>query len=398
MKIDEWLGGRLEQTREAGLYRQLRKVNSPPCSEVIIDGQRQIVFSSNNYLGLGNDERLIYAAETVLHEFGVGSSGSRLTTGHTSWHEKLEKRIADFKEAEAALLFSSGYLANVGVLSSLPEKGDVIFSDQLNHASIIDGCRLSKADTVIYKHAHMADLEEKLQKSVGYKRRFIVTDGVFSMDGTIAPLDQIMLLAKQYDSIVVVDDAHATGVLGENGRGTGEYFGVSPDIVIGTLSKAVGTEGGFVSGSRVLIDFLLNHARTFIFQTAMPPAICAASYAAFEIIEHSGEKRKQLLSKAAHIKTTLEKMGYTVKGGYTPVIPVIIGDACKATAFAGRLQEEGVYAPAIRPPTVANGESRIRLTVTADHSPQEISRLLAAFYLIGKELDVISEPVAYERN
>ena len=389
LMLDEWLSQRIEKTKEAGLYRELRTMNTAPLPEMLIDGQRQIVFSSNNYLGLANDQRLVDAAETILHEFGVGSSGSRLTTGHTDWHQKLEEKIAHFKQTEAALLFSSGFLANVGVLSSLPEKGDVILSDQLNHASIIDGCRLSKADTVVYNHIDMNDLEKKLKETVSYKRRFIVTDGVFSMDGTIAPLDQIILIAKQYDAYVIVDDAHATGVLGEKGRGTSEYFGVYPDVVIGTLSKAIGTEGGFVAGSKVLIDFLLNHARTFIFQTAMPPSICAASHAALEIIEESNEKRQLLFSNVKKVKNSLEEMGYIVKGDLTPIIPVIIGDPQDAVIFAKKLQENGIYAPAIRPPTVPNGESRIRLTVTSAHGSKEIDYLLECFHFIGKELNMI---------
>ncbi|MGM0874694.1 MAG: 8-amino-7-oxononanoate synthase [Bacillota bacterium] len=389
MNFDGWLSRRVDRTREAGLYRKLRTMNTAPQPEMSINGQRQIVFSSNNYLGLANDKRLIYKAGKILHDFGVGSSGSRLTTGNSKWHEKLEKRIASFKQTEAALLFSSGYLANVGVLSSLPEKGDVLLSDQLNHASIIDGCRLSKADTVIYNHVDMDDLEEKLKETKSYQRRFIVTDGVFSMDGTIAPLDQIMSLAKRYHAYVIVDDAHATGVLGENGRGTSEYFGVLPDVVIGTLSKAIGTEGGFVVGSKVLIDFLLNHARTFIFQTAIPPSSCAASYAAVELIEHCKEKRQLLFLHVKKIKASLEEMGYTVKGDLTPIIPVIIGDTQKSVLFAEKLQEKGIYAPAIRPPTVAIGESRIRLTVTTDHSLKEIDYMLESFNLIGKELNMI---------
>jgi 8-amino-7-oxononanoate synthase len=387
--LDEWLDMKIEKTKEAGLYRKFRTMNTAPLPDMVIDGRRQIVFSSNNYLGLANDQRLVYAAETTLHEFGVGSSGSRLTTGHTDWHQKLEEKIARFKQTEAALLFSSGFLANVGVLSSLPEKGDVILSDQLNHASIIDGCRLSKANTVVYNHIDMNHLEEKLKETASYKRRFIVTDGVFSMDGTIAPLDQIIRLAKQYDAYVIVDDAHATGVLGEKGRGTSEYFGVYPDVVIGTLSKAVGTEGGFVAGSKVLIDFLLNNARTFIFQTAMPPSICAASYAALEIIEESNEKRQLLFSNVNKIKNSLEEMGYMVKGDLTPIIPVIIGDPQDAVMFAEKLQESGIYAPAIRPPTVPNGESRIRLTVSSDHGSKEIDYLLECFHFIGKELNMI---------
>ncbi|HWO97093.1 MAG TPA: 8-amino-7-oxononanoate synthase [Bacillus sp. (in: firmicutes)] len=389
MMLDEWLSQRIEKTKEAGLYREFRTMNAAPLPEMLVDGQRQIVFSSNNYLGLANDWRLIYAAKTTLHEFGVGSSGSRLTTGHTDWHQKLEEKIANFKQTEAALLFSSGFLANVGVLSSLPEKGDVILSDQLNHASIIDGCRLSKADTVVYNHIDMNDLEGKLKETVSYKRRFIVTDGVFSMDGTIAPLDQIIQIAKHYGAYVIVDDAHATGVLGENGRGTSEYFGVYPDIVIGTLSKAVGTEGGFVAGSEVLIDFLLNNARTFIFQTAMPPSICAASHAALEIIEKSNEKRELLFANVKKIKNSLEEMGFIVKGDLTPIIPVIIGDPQDAVTFAGKLLENGIYAPAIRPPTVPNGESRVRLTVTSAHGSKEIDYLLECFHFIGKELNMI---------
>ncbi len=389
LKLDDWLSQRVNQTKEAGLYRHFHTMSSAPSPEVLVDDQRQIVFSSNNYLGLANDQRLIHAAKAALHEFGVGSSGSRLTTGHTDWHQNLEEKIARFKQSEAALLFSSGFLANVGVLSSLPGKGDAILSDQLNHASIIDGCRLSKADTFIYNHIDMKDLERKLKETTSYRRRFIVTDGVFSMDGTIAPLDQITLIAKQYDACVIVDDAHATGVLGERGRGTSEYFGVHPDVVIGTLSKAVGTEGGFVTGSKVLIDFLLNHARTFIFQTAIPPSICAASHTALGIIEDSDEQRHLLFSNVKKIKSSLQEMGYRMKGELTPIIPVIIGDPKDAVIFAEKLKKNGIYAPAIRPPTVPSKESRIRLTVTSAHGSREIDYLLKCFYLIGKELNMI---------
>ncbi|MBA4538173.1 8-amino-7-oxononanoate synthase [Bacillus aquiflavi] len=390
LQLDQRLRNRLDETKKLGLYRKFRTMNSAPSSEVLIDNNRQLVFSSNNYLGLANDRRLIDAVEKTVREFGVGSSGSRLTTGHTKWHQKLEATIAKFKKTEAALLFSSGYLANVGVLSSLPVKGDVILSDALNHASIIDGCRLSKADSIIYDHIDMEDLEKKLVAAKSYERRFIVTDGVFSMDGTICPLEKIMSLAKKYDAFVIVDDAHATGVLGENGRGTSEYFNALPDVVIGTLSKAVGAEGGFVAGSHMLIDFLRNNARTFIFQTSIPPSICAAACTSFNMIEDSIEKRQQLHLNAKRIKTNLEEMGFIVRGNNTPIIPVLIGETNKAVTFAKRLDEENIYAPAIRPPTVAIGESRIRLTVTADHRTDEIDYLLKTFKLIGKELNVIS--------
>ncbi|MEH7453740.1 8-amino-7-oxononanoate synthase [Gottfriedia acidiceleris] len=389
MELDEWLNQRILKTKESGLYRILRTMNSTPLSNMLIGGQRQIVFSSNNYLGLSNNPSLVHAIETNLHDFGVGSSGSRLTTGNTDWHQRLEEKLASFKQTEKALLFSSGYLANVGVLSSIPEKGDIILSDQLNHASIIDGCRLSNATTIVYNHIDMSDLEEKLKGISSCQRRFIITDGVFSMDGTIAPLDQIIPLAKKYHAFVIVDDAHATGVLGENGRGTSEYFGIHPDVVIGTLSKAIGTEGGFVAGSPVLIDFLINHARTFIFQTALPPAVCAASYAALEIIEESYSKRQLLFSNVKKIKARLIEMGYIVKGDLTPIIPVIIGDAKDALIFAEKLLENGIFAPAIRPPTVPIGESRIRLTVTSEHSSEEINYLLDCFYRIGKEVNMI---------
>jgi 8-amino-7-oxononanoate synthase len=389
VSINQWLSQRIEKTKQAGLYRELRTMSTAPQPKMLVNGTQQIVFSSNNYLGLANDPILIEKALKTLQEFGIGSSGSRLTTGNTEWHEKLEQRIASFKRMEAALLFSSGYLANIGVLSSLPEKGDVLLSDQLNHASIIDGCRLSKAETVIYKHSDMSNLEKKLKESQTYTRRFIVTDGVFSMDGTIAPLDEIMKLAKRYDAYVIVDDAHATGVLGERGGGTGELFGVSPDVVVGTLSKAVGVEGGFVTGSRVLIDFLINHTRTFIFQTSLPPVSCGAAYTTLDIIEKSQELRDRLHRQIKIIKSTLEAMGFTVYGEDTPIIPVIIGDAAKSVRFSKKLQENGIYAPAIRPPTVPKGESRIRLTVTAAHNDSQVEHLLTSFKDIGRELKII---------
>ncbi|OCB99103.1 8-amino-7-oxononanoate synthase [Bacillus amyloliquefaciens] len=384
MDFDGWLLGRLDAVKTAGLYRTLRTQETALKTK----GQKRQIWASNDYLGLSKDERLITAAQTALSRFGAGSSGSRLTTGNTLWHEKLEKTIADFKQTEAALLFSSGYLANIGVLASLPQKGDVILSDQLNHASIVDGCRLSKAETIVYRHIDMADLENKLASVQSRDRRFIVTDGVFSMDGTIAPLDSIMALAKQYQAFVIVDDAHATGVLGENGGGTSEYFGVSPDVVIGTLSKAVGTEGGFAAGSNIFIDFLLNHARTFIFQTAVAPAICAASHMAFDIIKGMHGTRRVLLSSVNTIKTRLADMGFTVRGGDTPILPVIIGDAKTAVSAAALLEKKGICAPAIRPPAVPDGESRIRLTVTADRSLQDIDELTEAFDSIRKELNI----------
>jgi 8-amino-7-oxononanoate synthase len=389
VSFNDELENRLSHMKEKGLYRTLKTMQSAPGTEVDIDGRKQLVCSSNNYLGLSNDKRLIRAAQDAIETFGIGSSGARLTTGNTSLHEQLEKKLASFKKTESALLFSSGYLANIGVLSSIPGKGDVILSDQLNHASMIDGCRLSRAHTVIYEHVNMVDLKQKLEATGQYERRFIVTDGVFSMDGTLAPLPEIMKLAEKYKAYVIVDDAHATGVLGKTGGGTSEHFHVQPDIIIGTLSKAVGTEGGFVAGSRILIDFLRNHARTFIFQTSMSPAICAASYTALEIIEKSDEKRSRLFAAVGEITKGLKGMGFNVKGGMTPVVAVLIGSSTKAVSFSQSLQSKGIYASAIRPPTVAEGQSRIRITITSEYKDNEIERILDSFYITGKEMKVI---------
>jgi 8-amino-7-oxononanoate synthase len=389
VSFNDELENRLSQMKEKGLYRTLKTMQSAPETEVEIDGRKQIVCSSNNYLGLSNDRRLIRAAQDAVETFGIGSSGARLTTGNTLLHEQLEKKLALFKKTESALLFSSGYLANMGVLSSIPGKSDVILSDQLNHASIIDGCRLSRAHTVIYEHVNMVELKKKLEATGQYERRFIVTDGVFSMDGTLAPLPEIMKLAEKYKAYLIVDDAHATGVLGKTGGGTSEHFHVQPDIIIGTLSKAVGTEGGFVAGSRILIDFLRNHARTFIFQTAMSPAICAASYTALEIIEKSDEKRSRLFAAVGEITKRLKDMGFNVKGGMTPVVAVLIGSSTKAVSFSQRLQSKGIYTSAIRPPTVAEGQSRIRITITSEYKDNEIERILDSFYITGKEMKVI---------
>ncbi|RPK08194.1 8-amino-7-oxononanoate synthase [Priestia endophytica] len=389
MSFNDELENRLSHMKEKGLYRTLKTMQSAPGTEVDIDGRKQLVCSSNNYLGLSNDKRLIRAAQDAIETFGIGSSGARLTTGNTSLHEQLEKKLASFKKTESALLFSSGYLANIGVLSSIPGKSDVILSDQLNHASVIDGCRLSRAHTVIYEHVNMVDLKQKLEATGQYERRFIVTDGVFSMDGTLAPLPEIMKLAEKYKAYVIVDDAHATGVLGKTGGGTSEHFHVQPDIIIGTLSKAVGTAGGFVAGSRILIDFLRNHARTFIFQTSMSPAICAASYTALEIIEKSDEKRSRLFAAVGEITKGLKGMGFNVKGGMTPVVAVLIGSSTKAVSFSQSLQSKGIYASAIRPPTVAEGQSRIRITITSEYKDNEIERILDSFYITGKEMKVI---------
>lgn len=389
MGLENWLTKRLSETMESGTYRTLKTTNTAPSSKMEIDGRKQIVFSSNNYLGLASNESCIYAAETILHQFGVGSGGPSIMTGYTTWHQKLEEKIAEFTQTEAALLFSNASLANVGVISSIPEKGDIILCDEFNHVSAYDGCQLSKAECKTYCHLDVSDLEDKLSESQTYKRRFIVTKGVFSLDGTIAPLDRIMSLAKQYQAFVIVDDTHGLGVLGEYGRGTSEVFKVKPDVVIGSLSHAVGADGGFVCGSKVLIDFLRNTAKCYIFETSIPPAICAASYAAFEIIEKSNDKRQRLLDNVNYVRTRLGDMGFFVKGDLTPIIPVIIGDSHQAEVFSLRLEEEGVFV--LPTPQLKNmsKESIIGVTITADHCDNDIEYLLSKFQLIGKEMDYI---------
>lgn len=384
-----WLEEEITIIKEKGLYRQLKTMESLPSSEVVINGKRCIMASSNNYLGLAGDKRLIEAAVEAFETYGVGSSGSRLTTGNTKLHEELEKKLARFKRKEASLLFSSGYLANIGVISSLAKEGDCILSDELNHASIIDGCRLSKADTIVYQHVKMDDLEEKLKNAQNYRRRFIVTDGVFSMDGNIAPLPDIVELAKRYNAYVIVDDAHATGVLGNDGRGTSEFFNMDIDITIGTLSKAVGTEGGFVVGSKTFIDYLRNSARSFIFQTGMSPGIAQASRMALDIIENEPERRKHLHQMERKLRDQLLNNGFHVLGDQTPIIPVVIGDADKAVTFTEKLLEAGIYAPAIRPPTVPRGMSRIRVTLMSSHTEEQVDYMIDTFVKIGEELKVI---------
>ncbi|WP_243292149.1 8-amino-7-oxononanoate synthase [Bacillus sp. FJAT-47783] len=384
-----WLKDELDEIKENGLYRQFKTIESAPSPTVIIDGKEYVMAASNNYLSLAEDETLVAAAIDAMKRFGVGSTGSRLTTGNTVLHEQLERKLATFKQEEACLLFSSGYLANVGVISSLVEKGDCILSDELNHASIIDGCRLSRGKTIVYKHIDLADLEVKLQEAKHFRRRFIVTDGVFSMDGNIAPLPEIVALAKRYDAFVLVDDAHATGVLGENGRGTSEYFGVQVDVTMGTLSKAIGAEGGFVTGSKLLIDYLRNKARSFIFQTSLSPAVVAAATKAIERIEEEPERRGNLHQLERMLRFELRKLGFRVLGDDTPIIPVIIGEANEAVRFAQQLLEAGIYAPAIRPPTVQAGMSRIRLTLMANHTTEQIDYIISAFERMGKELNVI---------
>ncbi|KWW17533.1 8-amino-7-oxononanoate synthase [Peribacillus simplex] len=375
----------LAALKEKGLYRQLQSVETlKEDGQALVNGRKMLMFASNNYLGLAQDQRVMEASVQATARFGAGSTGSRLTTGHSIIHGNLERKLAQFKQTEAAIVMNTGYMANMAVLTTIVGKGDLILSDERNHASIIDGCRLSRAETVIYSHADLADLEMKLQSNRGFKKTLIVTDGVFSMDGDIASLPGIIDLAERYGSLLMVDDAHATGVLGKDGRGTSEHFGLKGkvDIEMGTLSKAIGAEGGFIAGSKSLIDYLLNEARPFIFSTALSPGVVASALAAVDIILTEPERRVRLQNMSRRLYDELTSLGYTVTGGDTPIIGIICGEPEQATLLSQELHTYGIYAPAIRPPTVPIGTSRIRLTLMAEHREPHIDHVISAFKAI----------------
>ncbi|AEF92960.1 8-amino-7-oxononanoate synthase [Desulfotomaculum nigrificans CO-1-SRB] len=380
----------LESIKEKGLYREMLYLDAAPGPHTMVGGKQMLLLSSNNYLGLCNDDRLKEAAIATIREFGVGSGGSRLTTGSYRLHRELEERLAQFKGTEACLVFSTGYAANLGTIAGLADKGWVIFCDRLNHASIIDGCRLSGAKLVIYKHCDMNDLEKKI-KRYHTGKGLIVSDGVFSMDGDIAPLAEIVKLAKKYSIMTMVDDAHATGVLGPNGGGSVDYFGLQNevDIQMGTLSKAFAGEGGYIAGKQSLIDYLRHKAKSFIYSTALAPHNIAVSLKALELIQKEPERRKSLLEKSRWFRGELVKNGFDVPMNNTPIIPLMVGEADKAVTFSRMLYDEGVYVPAIRPPTVPNGSSRLRFSIMATHTHEDLAMALQKTIVIGKELGLI---------
>lgn len=381
---------KIEKIKEKGLYRELRYLETAQSPIVKIGEKDVILLGSNNYLGLCDDSRLKKAAMDAINKYGVGSGGSRLTTGSYDLHKALEKKIASFKGAEASLVFNTGYMANIGIITALCDKNSVIFSDRLNHASIIDGCLLSGAKLIRYNHCDMNDLQNKIDKYKG-NNNLIVTDGVFSMDGDIAPLPDIVKIAKQNNIMTMVDDAHATGVLGEHGSGTSSYFGLDNqiDVMMGTLSKAVASEGGYVAGKKVLIQYLRNSARSFIYSTALSPSTIAVSLKSLEIIENEEERRANLLHMSNWFQDQLKISDFHVMNTQTPIIPIMIGDNDTAVTFSKCLLEEGVYIPAIRPPSVPVGTSRLRVSLMATHSRQDLEEALTKIRLIGKRLGVI---------
>ncbi len=380
-KLENWLDTECATLEQSGLLRHLRTVRSAPTGTINLDGRDVVLLGSNNYLGLSTHPKVIAAAVEATRTFGTGASGSRLISGNSELYTTLEANLAEAKGTEAALVFSSGYAANTSVIPVLAGEGDVVLSDALNHASIIDGCRLSRATKKVYQHCDVEHLKALLSESTAFRRRLIVTDGVFSMDGDIAPLPDICDLAAEHDAMVLVDDAHGFGVLGKDGGGTVAHFGLEGEEIIqmGTLSKAVGALGGYIAGSHALIELLINRARGFIFTTGLPPATLAAANAALDLIRSAPELRQRLFSHAKRLKTALTELGYNLLLSETQILPVVLESPQRATSVAEALLAEGVFAPAIRPPAVPTGTSRLRLTVMATHTEAEIQQAIAGF-------------------
>ncbi len=362
-----WLKPELDRLHEQRLFRRVREVTSLPEAWCLVEGRRLRNFAGNDYLNLSHDPRVIEAACVAAQEAGTGSTASALVCGRTPWHAALETQLAQFKGEEAAILFPTGYAANLGTLAALAGTEDIVLCDRLNHASLVDGCRLSGAKFRVYRHDDLAGLEAQLHKATGFRRRLIVTDSVFSMDGDVAPLPELCALAERFDALLIVDEAHATGVFGTDGHGIAEAQGVAGrvSVSIGTLSKALGGLGGFVAGSTDLIDYLRNHARPQMFSTALPPAQCAAASAALRIIQAEPERRQLLLKGSARLAQSLRDAGLNLGGQPAgPIIPVLLNDPAKALAVARELESAGYLVAAIRPPTVPQGTSRLRITLT----------------------------------
>ncbi|MFD0049391.1 glycine C-acetyltransferase [Actinomycetes bacterium NPDC127524] len=391
MKGFEYLQNELDAMKKEGTFRKLVPLESDQGSKVVVNGKEVIQLSSNNYLGLTNHPRLKKAALKAVEEFGAGTGSVRTIAGTFSMHEELEEKLAKFKHTEASLVFQSGFTTNQGVLSAILTPEDVVISDELNHASIIDGIRLTKSGRKVYKHVDMASLESALRESKEYRKRLIVTDGVFSMDGNISPLPEIVELAEKYDALVMVDDAHASGVLGQNGRGTVNHFGLDGrvHIQVGTLSKAIGVLGGYVASSRTLIDYLIHKGRPFLFSTSHPPAVTMACIEAIDVLLDEPVLIDRLWENTRFFKAGLKELGFNIGDSETPITPVIVGDEALSHQFSDLLLQYGVFAQGIAFPTVAKGLARVRTIVTAQHSESELKQALSAFETAGKELGII---------
>ena len=389
----QWIQDELDGLRQAGLFNTIRTLASPQGAWLTVDGQRVLNFCSNNYLGLANHPRLVEAARRALDAYGVGPAAVRSIAGTMELHLELERRLAAFKGVEAAISFQSGFNANLGTIAALVGKEDVIYSDELNHASIIDGSRLSGATIVRYGHADPDDLRRTISanRDKGYRRSLIITDGVFSMDGDVAPLDRIYEVARDHDMLLMVDDAHGEGVLGRGGRGIVDHFGLhgKVDIEVGTLSKAFGVVGGVAAGKPVIVDWLRQRARPFLFPSAMTAPDVAACLAAVDLLEESDELVRRLWANAESFKQQIRAMGFDTGSSTTPITPIMLGEAPLAQEFSRELFRAGVFAMAIGFPTVPRGKARLRVMISAAHSPDDLRQGLEAFAAVGKKLKVV---------
>jgi 8-amino-7-oxononanoate synthase len=380
--LDDQLGADLDRARAEGLYRTLRAVDAAQGPHIVLDGREFLNFSSNDYLGLANDPLLKRAAVEAIAKYGVGAGASRLVCGNLQPYEELERKLAIFKAKEAAIVFGSGYAANVGAIAALVGEGDVVILDKLDHASIIDGARKSGATIRVYPHKNLKKLEDILGQSDAFRRKLIVTETVFSMDGDLAPLAETVALKEAHGAWLMIDEAHATGLYAKHRRGLAEAAGVEDkvDITLGTLSKALGCAGGFVVGSQTLIDFLRNRARSLIYSTALPPAVCAAAAAAVDFVmsEEGHQRRDQLWRNVSELKSGLSALGIQYESR-SAIIPIIIGDENAAVETSRHLYDRGIFVPAIRFPTVPKGKARLRVTVTAAHSAGDLDTFLKAY-------------------
>ena len=390
-KLD-WLNQEIEGLKEQGLYNRIRTIGSAQGAWLTVDGKNVLNFCSNNYLGLANHPKIVEAAKEATKKYGVGPAAVRSIAGTMDLHVQLEQRLAKFKGAEDVITFQSGFTANLGTISALVGKEDVIFSDRLNHASIIDGSRLSGAKIIPYEHNDPSALEDAIKDNASnFRRALIVTDGVFSMDGDIAPLPDLYEVAKKYDILFMVDDAHGEGVLGKGGRGIVDHFGLhgKVDIEVGTMSKAFGVVGGMVAGDQVIIEWLRQRGRPFLFSSAVTAPDAAACLAAVDLLEESTELVDKLWANAKYFKAEMKKLGFDTGVSETPITPVMLGEAPLAQQFSRELFEEGVFAMAIGFPTVAKGKARIRVMISAAHDNDDLGKGLQAFEKVGKKLGVI---------
>jgi len=386
-----WIEQELAELAAKGLTANIRIIESPMDAWVTIGGRRMLNFCANNYLGLANHPRLREASKRAIDCYGIGPGAVRTIAGTMTLHVELERKLAEFKQAEACITFQSGFMANLATIPALMGEGDLIFSDELNHASIIDACRLSKARTIRYAHNDVDDLRRKLAETPQARRRLIVSDGVFSMDGDIAPLDRLVAVAEEYGAILMIDDAHGEGVLGRGGRGIVDHFGLHGrvDIEVGTLSKAFGVVGGMVAGKKPIVEWLRQRGRPFLFSSAMTVPDVAACIEAVDILQESDELVARLWENARMLRSGMQQLGFDTGRSQTPIIPLMLGEAPLAQEFSRRLFEKGLFAMAIGYPTVPMGKARIRVMSSAAHSQSDLEQALAIFEAVGKELRVI---------